>query len=444
MFSVAAVVAFALLANAMLPSRLAAFSAVVCFAVLPRSYTWLVMGGGVTRAPGVAFALFALHQAYQLYSTGRKRYLPGAILFSAACVLSHLETGWFLAFSVAAFWFSVGRSWRGVFHSVIVAAGVLLLTAPWWGTVLHREGLAPFMAAHSTGGTVFSTVDRGQWFVATVFRGMATSERYFQIIGAAALVGGVVALARGRWLLPGWWLVTVLLESRAFATYDAAPIALLAGVAVAEVFVPLFRQGTSGENQGLIPNPRRAIAGGALLAGACYLVSTSVFTAHGGGVESPSLTSLTPAERAAYTWVEANTPSDARFLVMPHGIWETDKQTEWFPALSGRVSVATVQGTEWLPNDAFDRAIGLHDGAGWCGFAGGDCLTQWGASHNEPFDYVLIPGGDAAGCCGLTMAALDIDPRFVRLYSTSGGTVYRYVPGNKASNLPVPVEPFTP
>ena len=40
--------------------------ATLAFALIPRSYEWLIMGGGITRAPGMLFALLALAAVIRL------------------------------------------------------------------------------------------------------------------------------------------------------------------------------------------------------------------------------------------------------------------------------------------------------------------------------------------------------------------------------------------
>jgi hypothetical protein len=52
------------------------------------------------------------------------------------------------------------------------------------------------------------------------------------------------------------------------------------------------------------------------------------------------------------------TPPEARFFVFNQrfGAWQVDMVSEWFPYFARRHAVNTVQGQEWLPNRAFDRA----------------------------------------------------------------------------------------
>src|SRR3546814_13784021 len=61
-------------------------------------------------------------------------------------------------------------------------------------------------------------------------------------------------------------------------------------------------------------------------------------------------------EREAMAWVAVETPEDSRFALITDATrWSSDRSAEWFPYLTDRVSVATVQGLEWVTGDAFDR-----------------------------------------------------------------------------------------
>ncbi|MDI7276812.1 MAG: hypothetical protein QME94_12610 [Anaerolineae bacterium] len=76
--SVFALVAFCRLARDLLKGPAAGYAA-LAFALLPGSFTWQIMGGGITRSLGFLFALLAVHQAYLLYSRGGRRHAPSQI-----------------------------------------------------------------------------------------------------------------------------------------------------------------------------------------------------------------------------------------------------------------------------------------------------------------------------------------------------------------------------
>jgi len=82
------VVAFFLLARDLVPSRPTVAAAVCTFAVLPRSFLWLIMGGGLTRSLGFLFAILALWQLHRAFTRQAWRNVVGATLVSALTVLT--------------------------------------------------------------------------------------------------------------------------------------------------------------------------------------------------------------------------------------------------------------------------------------------------------------------------------------------------------------------
>ena len=71
--SFAAVAAFLFMARTLLPTRTHVITALVAFATLPATFQWMLMGGGVTRAPGFVFALLAVTFAYRAFERGSRR-----------------------------------------------------------------------------------------------------------------------------------------------------------------------------------------------------------------------------------------------------------------------------------------------------------------------------------------------------------------------------------
>ena len=72
-FSALCAVAFWLLARDLIPSRVVVTTALCIFAVLPRSFLWLIMGGGLTRAPGFFFAILALWDQLDAFAESNRR-----------------------------------------------------------------------------------------------------------------------------------------------------------------------------------------------------------------------------------------------------------------------------------------------------------------------------------------------------------------------------------
>jgi len=73
-FSILTIPAFYLLSRSMLENKLETALATSAFAVLLPGFDRLLMGGGLTRAPGLLFALLALFALQRLYRDGKRSY----------------------------------------------------------------------------------------------------------------------------------------------------------------------------------------------------------------------------------------------------------------------------------------------------------------------------------------------------------------------------------
>jgi hypothetical protein len=427
--------AFFLLARRLLRDPIAVAGATFAFAFLPRSFIWMLMGGGVTRSLGLLFAVLALHQLHAAYTERRKLSVAGAGVFAALTALSHLETAWFLWLSAMLFFMAFGRSRFGAVASLSAASTAALVSAPWLVTVLHQHGTGPFVASFQTGGSIFSDAATRAAVLESLARITSTSEPYFPLVGALGVVGALVWLAKGRWLLPTWWLVVLLLDARASSTFTMLPLALLAGGAVAEVLLPAL----SGAFGGVTPGRGFTLpAAVALAVIAAYAGFSAVVRTPGAAGEAAFLAPLSGGERQALQWVAQETPADSRFLVVPDSSWETAKTMEWFPELAARVSVATVQGTEWLPGGRFDEAVQAYYEAFDCGYKTDSCLDQWQLRWGLGFTHVYVRKWDSNGgqCCGTLVDSLRSDPRYRLVYDGAGATIFYLQPQLPAALTP--------
>jgi hypothetical protein len=431
--NMAAIVAFYALARTFLHSRLAVGCAVVAFALQPESFGWQIMGGGLTRSFGMLFALLAVRQVYLLYTRAHRRDVPLAALFAGLTVLSHLEAGYFVALSALVLFVLLGRGRGGVARSLAVAALVVLLTAPWWATIISRHGIEPFLAARGTNR--FSGLF---WTAVTlvIFRG--SREAFYPVIAGLSLLGVYSCWLKRQALLPVWLAAVWLLDPRGSHNYVTVPIALLAALAVDQILVRLWR-GTD-EHTALATMRRAAAPAGVLAVLACYATVSALFTAEA------TLGALAPEQRAAMAWVANNTDASGQFLVVTgngwdpirgYGLgmdaftnWGIDRTVEWFPALANRVSLDTPQGYEWLPH--FDRIEHVYTEAQKCGERDASCLSDWSRETGRSFRYVYIPKaagreigvGDAEGCCWALRHALRSDPGYTTVYDGPGASVF--------------------
>jgi len=416
------VVVFADLARRLLVSRTAVIAAVLSFALLPRSFIWMLMGGGLTRSLGFLFALLTVRLLHSFYTTRQWRYAPLASLAAAATVLSHLGTAPFVAISGLLFLIAYGRNRRAVLGSAAAALGALALTAPWWLSVIAMHGPGPFLAASATGGTIFRSLSLQDLATTFALLGLGTAESLLAVIGMLGALGFFYSLTMRDWLLPAWWIAIVTLDARQGSSFATVPIALLAGVAVAHLLLPAMRGLGVRTLRGNPPRagwaPQAVLGLFAVFAAVSALLHTPV----AGGLND--MAPLTPDEREALRWTATHTPSNARLLIVSGTPWEIDRTSEWLPALTGRKSVATVQGFEWRPIGQFARKkreyIELQGCAGWVS----QCLRDWSRATGQSYTHVYIPKSPDRVCCRVLLHSLERDRSFRLVYDGPGAAVF--------------------
>ena len=404
--NVLAILAFFLLCRALLRSRLMTALAVVIFAVLPRSFKWLIMGGGLTRSLGFLFALLAIHQVYLLYTRRQKRFVLTSIILAGLTVLTHPEIAWFTAFSCALLFIGYGRNRQGVINSALVVGGVVAMTIPWLTAVAARQEISSLLVGAQTGEHSWSS-----WrsFIDWGF----TEQPYLNWSALLGLVGAFIAFAGGHLFLPVWLGAIVLLEPRSAGTYATVPLAMLIAICLTKMVLPMWRKPASAHPaaalaqaqdggsargrlvhvQGLLPKAAVAL----------FMVYISTLAVKGALNAEPSLLLGLPKEtRDTMAWVATNTPKDSKFLVVTGGDWWGDRTSEWFPALAKRPSLATPQGYEWFGKEAFAVREAEYWELQGCWWQDVDCLEDWAEEADVDFTHVYV----VQGCCESLETAL--------------------------------------
>ncbi len=364
---IATIPAFYSLAKNILNSSFEAGIATLIFAFTPRAMTWLIMGGGLTRSFGLLFLLLANASVYRLFVDGKKRELVLSILFSALVVLTHPETTIHaIGFSLL-FWLFKGRNKAGTLNALYVGLGTLALSTAWWIPMLLRFGLDPMLAATQTGfHSILSLLP-----IFTVL----TDEPLMTLIAVLGMIGFATRLAQKDYLLPAAYILPFIVEPRSAPTFAMIPFAMLAGIALTDIILPTPKK----------TNPRVALAV-MFFIGFYLLGSTLYFGTQLAG------TTVSMANREAFDWVKSNTPLESRFLVLTgENDLFCDGVSEWFPALTGRVSLTTIQGTEWLPGK-FSVAVSTQPTIQNC-LSGDDalrCIEQTAKRANLQYDFIYI------------------------------------------------------
>lgn len=384
--STLAVIAFYLLAKNVLDSTSKGALATLFFALIPRSISWFLMGGGVTRTLGQLFLTLTVYSVYMTLARDSRRHLILSILFGGLACLSHPETIVHTGTACFLLVLFYVRSKRGVFDAVLIMLGVLLVSSPWWLTVLSRYGIEPFMTASQTGG-------HNAYFWLELMLPVFAEEKYISLITVLGLIGLAAELYKHRIFLPAWLVVPFFVEPRSASSIAIFPLAMLAAISVSEVILPGLlkietkRRGgnlTSDDwiEMGLKRNSARIILGYiavmALISAFSYSLGLSGYH-------------VSVDDRTAMTWVTENTTDDSRFILITGNDRPlSDPVQEWFPVMGHRKSQSTIQGLEWVEGSNFtqrlEELMDLQD----CANLEADCLSTWEAETGLTFDYVIV------------------------------------------------------
>jgi hypothetical protein len=397
--------AFWLLSRALLGSRLDAAIATLAFTLLPRTWLWFVMGGGLTRSLGFLFVLLMLREVYLMYTARGGRHVITAAVLGALAVTSHLENAWFGVYSAVLLFLAFGRHRAGVRDSALVALGVACLSAPWWLTVIRVHGLAPFLYANRAAGPHVPILP---WLLRFTF----TDEPFLPVLSVLGLLGLLASVGERRLFLPLWLVTIFLINPRNPTTPAAVPLAMLVATGVRHVLVP-----------GAMAVAARVQERHRMAAMACLLAPLLVYTlmaARSVAGNNQLLGALTRGDRDAIRWAAQHTPPSSRFLIVTGKWFGGDASAEWFPALSGRTSVGTVQGSEWLPGSQFDIRWTESDSLRGCAGRSAACLESWARATGRPFSHVYVYGNQTR----LLTESLRDSPAFQLVYDRDSVAVF--------------------
>lgn len=448
LFNLLTIPAIYLLANDILKSRIQAATAALVYAVLPVSFEWQIMGGGLTRSPGYLFAILTIEQAYRMYTTRERRYVASTAILGALSVLAHAQMGQFAAVGVAAIFLFRGLNRAGFIYSVIVVVGVVLMTLPWWGAVIGMHGVEPFRLAFAAAGIEVGEPELPMTTRIDTFLG--GEMRYLNVI---PILGLIYLVVQRQWLLPAWFVLNLLLAPRGAAARTGVMTGMFVAVALFEVALPVARgliqklfpsplvgegEGVRGTNEAskeqvaVVSDSARSrgrlLVKPALVVGLTALLSAYTILSPRNFEPLPTyyrFYSLSDAEQAAMSWVSRYTLPSCRFATLgPQAPWGRDAVGEWFPVLAERMAVTTVQGTEWLANPHQNEIQAWRATLNSCGTQDAACLERWRAQLNLDYTHIYIEAPERTECCGSLRRSLRESPAYSLIYSRDGIDIF--------------------
>ena len=401
---------FYVLVSELLKSRPVAALASAFYALTPGAFGAFVMGGGLTRSFGSLFLLLSAVAVLRLFHQGEGKYAAFSILFGSLAVLSHPEAGMHTAATCILLWLFFGRGLSTFRNAVIVGAGVLLVTSPWWLTVFSNHGLEPILSALKTGS--YGVSAWVAWYKVIFEDGL-----FIPLLAVLRLVGIGWGIWRKNYFLVIWVFLPHLVEPRSAPSVAFYPLTMLTALAFAEA-IP-FLVGTLGRAsvnfEDLFKNRPYNIAVFLLLT--YLLVESSLYGFRLVG------TSLKPADLQTMAWIKENTPADALFLPLT-GVPspEIDPYVEWFPNLTERRSQATFQGYEWLLGDGF--FVRYYDLVELQQCKTFTCVEEW--SHRTNLDYQIVVVDKSEVSIALISSFRSVE-RYREIYTTDEAVVFERV-----------------
>ncbi|HSG42810.1 MAG TPA: hypothetical protein VLA72_06620, partial [Anaerolineales bacterium] len=383
-------------------------------AVMPGTFGWLVMGGGLTRSFGILFFLLSIGNVLKLFRDQDTPSLWFSILFCGLAVLSHPEVG----LQTAGICFLVvlvfGRSPLGLKKAFFVSVGTTIITAPWWIAVLLHHGLSPFVSAMQTG--IHET------FVASLFHSFFSLQGDLPIIPILSILGLFLTLRRKEYFLFGWAFLPFFLDPRNAPAITQYAYILLSSEALYFLWEK-FNQAyiTDTKKKGVSPSPYSSffLALPFIALGTFFLVVTLN--------SSRILTqvSLKKSDQEVMEWVRTNMPVNGRFLLMTNRGQVNpmvDSFQEWFPTLTERHSDSTLQGREWtLGSSFYDTSLQFIE-LQKCRDV--DCMQNWALNNNVQIEYVLVQVDRVSSELA---ASIRSDESFQTIYDSDTTIIYEYV-----------------
>lgn len=401
-----------LLASLLLKDRLRGALAAFLYAVMPVSFNLLIMGGGITRAPGMVFLLLTLACAYLLFTTQATRYVLLAGIFAALAVLSHPEAALHSLLVAMLFWGFFGRNRKTILQAALSAALAAGLSSPWWLGNLLKHGAVPYLSA-------LAARPRDSLAFLYFLQFNLTGEGFLTVIGVCAAVGMLASWRQRQWLLPAWLLLGFAASQRAAPYSSEIPLTLLAVIGCD------FMAGATSPPLERLYKSRAHLNSLLVLIIYCFASGLTSALRIGYGQR------ILPAERAAFTWIAENVRADSRFVILNGGSSPAnDPVSEWFPALAGATSLATVQGHEWTAAKTMTAAWMEYVSLQSCSYHGPECLEKWADQSGADFSHVyvskyrLLANGSAISVSTPMEELLRSSPEYRIIYDSPAAVIF--------------------
>jgi hypothetical protein len=333
-----------------------------------------------------------------MYREKKPVWMLVSVLGGTGVVLSHPAWTLQLAVVIPLLWFFWGRTRQGTVNSLIVLAGMLLLTSPWWGTVIYNHGLGIFLQA--------GQVTHSRWLSWTILFALSFTGEYTPVIGVFALIGLFIHLAKKEYFFPLWAILCIVIDPRGGPSTSIFPFAIMATTTITDGIAPLLLN-KEVDNQ----TPDSWMYSLNSTAGRLFFGFFVILFLYGAYTVSDTVSyQVVGAEEfKAIDWVKSNTSVADRFLILDEqGNPLLSPFTEWFPALADRRSIATIQGTEWLiGNRHYNQQLSVINDVHGCLYQNDDCIRGLQDKLADKYDFIIVSSKSPVSLLGSLESSTD-------------------------------------
>lgn len=418
-------------ARELLYERTEAGLATVLLAVTPPTLRWHLAAGGLVRTTAFLLALTGLYTGIRLFRTGRSRWLLASTLLFGLTILAHPVYTAFFALSYLLFYLAWDRSIEGLLSGLAVGVGGVVLSAPWWVSVLDLHGphafATAFAAAVPTGVASPGVQRLVDQFVRPLVGSLPAS--LFFVLSFAGLFYFV---GRGRFVLPAWLVTVAVVIGQVrfqFVAGSMMAAAFLLGVVreIAQSHLPVREWRRSADVSDAITVSLVAVVLASTVVGVTF-GATAIPGAEQEPRSHPEF--MNRSDEVAMSWVSERTDPSATFVVIGDA-------AEWFPVLTDR----TVLVGPWSLGVAglarYDDRSSLYEELSACDTE--TCVTRRLEGADLRPDYLYVPKGsytiggrEEENTTALRRTLVRSD-RYRLVYENSGAAVFRVVSASGGS-----------
>lgn len=394
-------------------SKFTALLSLIIFGFSARGFEWIIVGGGLTRSFGQLFTMLAIYFCLNYCKKGENKNFVFLIISIGLTILSHPE--WIIVelYSVILlFSFFYKEKGKIFFLSIYIYTIVALLTLPWWSLIILRNHASFYLNSFFTGSRAPISLSE-----ILPFHGFVALS-ILAVLFFGILKFFIKSEKIGLFLIT-WLFIIFILKLRASSTHISIPLSLAISISINSARSSAYtflRRNLALKNLFIL---EKLISLLVLISVSTYLIFVLI------KFPPKTFSFVNKSDRTAMEWIKKNTRKDSTYLVISEKSgWWVDKVAEWFPALTGRKSVLTVQGSEWLGRGKFNYLENLSKKLIDCDNIGMDCIKNLTKKNRLDFSHIYISSLYNKNAHKKLLDSLNKSKEYNMLYEANGVSIW--------------------